>query len=595
MGTLKSRNWAFLTLALTAGCSAYVDGEEPGDAETVGEQSEAVNQLTTHFANTSLMITDLAVVNNIIRTSDPCTVATDANPNKTNRKWTAGYLLQQAAGSSTTLSNFVDKWIDGWKSTTIQLNGQIPRTAHRTFDGIDNWWGVRGNRAQQKAPFRLLAIVNRFDARTHRRFGEGLAGELRFVFGIVADGGAPCSSPGPAGNPGLDTIILEYAVDKANENDAKAWAVAWSNLQNFSVTDPRYLTELEKLTESVVTSGKGAPYGRPNGSALIRIRTSEGAPWIMREFTIDPNTHVPVPATVKNSPNMALTTTAQVQLGNWLANNSASILADSHTIPNSLPGSATPFLGADNIADFGTIVWRPTRPTSINIFRWAEIRHAFAIRTCSGCHSGETNTGVFQIAPRNFNQEASLSPFLTGTRVQDPESGQMFDMNDLQRRQTDILNVVNDIAVAPQSGTFYKLRWLSNSSRCLDVSGESTAVNGKLVSWTCSGNSNQRFEVVDATGGWFRLRNKKSGLCVDVKDASTANLASIVQNTCSSARDSQRVWIPAWTPESIYQLKFKHSNKCLDVIGGTGATLGADAIQYTCDSTKTQQKFGHVE
>jgi hypothetical protein len=591
MGTLQVRSWAFLTFALAAGCSAPVDSETLEDGETLGEQSAAVNPLTTHFADTSLMVTDRAVVNNIIRTSDPCTVATDGNPNKTNRKWTAGYLLQQAAGSSTTLSNFVDKWIDGWKSTTIQLNGQVPRTAHRTFDGIDTWWGVRGNRAQQKAPFRLLAIVNRFDARTNRRFGEGLAGELRFVFGIVADGGPPCSSPGPAGNPGLDTIILEYAVDKANENDAKAWAVAWSNLRNFSVTDPNYLVELEKLTESVVTSGKGTPYGRPNGSALIRIRTSEGAPWIMREFVIDPNTHVPVPATVKNAANMALMTADKVPLGNWIANNSANILADRHVIPNSLPGSVKPFLAADNIAEFNEFFWRPTRPETISIFRWAEMRHAFALRTCSGCHSGETNTGVFQIAPRQFDNESALSPFLTGTRVSDPDTGQIFSMNDLQRREIDISAVVNDVAVAPQWGTFYKLRWLSNSTRCIDVSGSSKVVNGKLVSWTCNGNANQRFEIIDATGGWFRLRNKNSGLCIDVKDASTSDMASIVQNTCSSARDSQRLWMPA----SNGQLKFKHSNKCLDVVGGTGAALGADAIQFTCDANKTQQKFDYVE
>ena len=43
-------------------------------------------------------------------------------------------------------------------------------------------------------------------------------------------------------------------------------------------------------------------------------------------------------------------------------------------------------------------------------------RHAFAIRTCSGCHSQEGATRGFHVTPRLPNQSAKLSAFLTGNR-----------------------------------------------------------------------------------------------------------------------------------------------------------------------------------
>jgi hypothetical protein len=41
-------------------------------------------------------------------------------------------------------------------------------------------------------------------------------------------------------------------------------------------------------------------------------------------------------------------------------------------------------------------------------------RHAFAIRTCSGCHGQEGATRGFHVTPRLAHESASLSPYLTG-------------------------------------------------------------------------------------------------------------------------------------------------------------------------------------
>jgi hypothetical protein len=41
-------------------------------------------------------------------------------------------------------------------------------------------------------------------------------------------------------------------------------------------------------------------------------------------------------------------------------------------------------------------------------------RHAFAVRTCSGCHGAEAGIFGFHVAPRLQNQDAKLSDFMTG-------------------------------------------------------------------------------------------------------------------------------------------------------------------------------------
>ena len=66
--------------------------------------------------------------------------------------------------------------------------------------------------AMNRAPFRLLAIVNRFDLRkSPRRFGEGASGELRFVFSpLDLDNGCQeYANPVLTDKQGEQLVILE--------------------------------------------------------------------------------------------------------------------------------------------------------------------------------------------------------------------------------------------------------------------------------------------------------------------------------------------------------------------------------------------------
>ena len=73
-----------------------------------------------------------------------------------------------------------------------------------------------------------------------------------------------------------------------------------------------------------------------------------------------------------------------------------------------------------------------------------EARFHASLNTCNGCHGPESGSGFLQINPRfpGDGSEAFLSPFITGTTVFDPFTGQRRTLNDLGRRKQDMLNLV---------------------------------------------------------------------------------------------------------------------------------------------------------
>ncbi|HKO91381.1 MAG TPA: LamG domain-containing protein, partial [Polyangiaceae bacterium] len=73
----------------------------------------------------------------------------------------------------------------------------------------------------------------------------------------------------------------------------------------------------------------------------------------------------------------------------------------------------------------------------------SEARFHASLNTCNGCHGPETNSGFLQISPRfPGSGEAILAPFITGTVVFDPFTGEPRTLNDLARRREDLTQLV---------------------------------------------------------------------------------------------------------------------------------------------------------
>ncbi|MFF5228045.1 RICIN domain-containing protein [Dactylosporangium sp. NPDC000521] len=94
--------------------------------------------------------------------------------------------------------------------------------------------------------------------------------------------------------------------------------------------------------------------------------------------------------------------------------------------------------------------------------------------------------------------------------------------------------------------------------------------------------------TLPATGGTYQLAVKKSGMCVDVPSASTANGALLQQWGCTSGAAWQQFRLTA--AGSNYQLVNVSSGKCVDVPGWS-TTSGTQLQQYTCVASQTNQQW----
>jgi hypothetical protein len=379
----------------------------------------------------SLMIRDPAVVQDPSRTRTACTGAGSSSMGK----WSFGYLMEQMANqpaSGVSPSDFTMKWLEKWKANQTINGWTVAARVNVQADIIDPWVAASGGPGKpldlSKAPFRLLAIVNRVDLRQNLVYGGGSAGEGRFVFSLV-------KGPNCQASPFL--VIFEYGVPKSGCKAVRDWGQQWKNLDAHPVGSPAYNAALEAITEQFAKAG--ANPSKPNGSALNQLRTNEielANPWELREFQITKGGggHLEE-VTVKQTPDITLNKTAT--LVSYVDMNAAQIIAQKHNVPEEFPaGSGQRFLGGSALTDFGVFWDDPTAPPPIAN---REARHMFSLQTCNGCHAGETNTVFTHVKEAPFGSNVNLSGFLTGITVNDPSDGSPTrNFNDLLRRKEDL-------------------------------------------------------------------------------------------------------------------------------------------------------------
>jgi hypothetical protein len=375
---------------------------KPTTAADIAEVMAGIQPVCTVDTKRELMITDLRVVEDPTRTTN-------------NGVWTFRHLMEAMAPTVARAPELAEGLFRSWLvDQTVNGFSTPARTGIQSLV-LDPWPRINGRLDLDRAPLRLLAIVNRLDVRD---LSKGKAGEGRFVFGVLNSSGAPTSF----------TVILEYRLPATTEADVLAWAKRWHDLGALPLGSASYNQALQLVTERF--AGRNAEPGRPNGSALSQLRTNEIAlsfPWELREFTLSPTTGLFRQDTVKLTPDNSFMGSAA--LASFINQNQSAILAQTHDVPATFNGA--PFLGAAvrNNLDFWTA-------SGINN---NDARHLFSLNTCNGCHGREAGIPDFlQIRPRSAGSEATLSGFLTGTVITDPVSSQQRTLNDLQRRADDL-------------------------------------------------------------------------------------------------------------------------------------------------------------
>src|SRR5262249_1829943 len=153
----------------------------------------------------------------------------------------------------------------------------------------------------------------RFDL---RNLAQGDAGEGRFVFEIVEDD-----------FPVEATIIFEYKLPAANENEVLQWAQDFHTVGGIPFSED-YNDALQLLITDVFTRRGARPSGI-NGSAISAVRTNEIAfgddgNWELREFALSATTGILEPRPVDLTPDLAFIGTDA--LGRFVNANAATIV-----------------------------------------------------------------------------------------------------------------------------------------------------------------------------------------------------------------------------------------------------------------------------
>jgi hypothetical protein len=363
------RLFAILVVAATAlGCMSAEDEDFAAIDETV-QRPKAVDVDPLR----ELMLVDPSIVNDPQRTS-----------NVANGHWSFRYLVEQMAPAGMDPAVFVETWLHDFRLPS--LNGFA--LADRA--GVNDLLAAWPHRADGKldlaaAPFKLVAIVNRVDLGA----AAGDLGEGRFVFALL--------DPATGARRPM-TVIFEYKLPAIGPNDharisRQGWAqlfhdVAWVKVHGRFERRP-FGPELNAALESVTDrfAARNAAPGKINGNAIGQVRTNEitfGRPWELREFRLQPNGLLRA-HTLAGTPDGSFNGSAA--LASLLNANREAVLADSLVIPAGM-------LAGEAFENFDATRWSAPGVDE-------KVRARFAVNTCNGCHSAETEqlAGFYHVSP----------------------------------------------------------------------------------------------------------------------------------------------------------------------------------------------------
>lgn len=369
---------------------------------------EAVDQ---RYFETSLMIRHPSVV------KDPR--ASGMGP------WSFGHLMTELAKDAGVAADEAPAFVEAWLKTWLNdqpING-FTAPARPGVQAVIDAWPKQGDRLDlARAPFRLLAIVNRVDLRKRENQADTIdAGEARFVFGLMLP-----ATPGGEPAPAKMTVIFEYGVTvpRAPEDPDKhlrAWGQRWADLTDGDETMPSegYNAALQKITD-VFTSAE-PPAGEVVTARLAQLRTNDfvfETPWELREFKLASHPGRLQPAAVGKTPQTALDAAQRAHLVAFV---SSAVPADPHGM-GEFDFCAT-LRGASSIVEPVPFAW-----TFSNGSVEASRRFNFSLNSCNGCHSGETmttddfNRHFTHVRPdrEDGSDGAELSEFLIGLPSANP-------------------------------------------------------------------------------------------------------------------------------------------------------------------------------
>lgn len=136
---------------------------------------------------------------------------------------------------------------------------------------------------------------------------------------------------------------------------------------------------------------------------------------------------------------------------------------------------------------------------------------------------------------------------------------------------------------------------------CAEVTSGSNTAGAQIQMGLCNGDNYQQWNINRVgSGSYWRLENRRSGLCANIKGNSTARNTKIIQYGCGSSSVKNNNWKPKLVKQNDrggldwYRWESESApGMCLNVQSASVAA-GADLILYTCGAGANNDLFSWV-
>jgi hypothetical protein len=124
------------------------------------------------------------------------------------------------------------------------------------------------------------------------------------------------------------------------------------------------------------------------------------------------------------------------------------------------------------------------------------------------------------------------------------------------------------------------------TGKCIDVANWGDGNKANIQQWSCAGQSNQYFDIVNLGNGEYAIYSQHSRMVMDVQGDSGRDGANVQQFRWNSGRNQR--WRIERASGDYYRIVNVNSGKCLDLAGSSSAD-GANIQQWSCSGGANQQ------
>ncbi|MDA9120194.1 DUF5011 domain-containing protein [Opitutales bacterium] len=464
-------------------------------------------------------------------------------------QWTFGHLLGNMVSEQDDPIEFYKHFASQWKHNQM-VNGWPSDPRVKTFESLvpDETEKPKVPRLTlANLPFRLLAIGNRIDlfhAESMRNVED--AGEGRFVFTMTQPFELPVEDAiiwkvhEKTFDQGLFTLIFEYGQPAEDFATLAKWAKDWHSLQREKIDigfdfDEEYFQALNELTDRF--SKRGSHPNKPNGNPINQVRTNDFIRfrlWQMREFNLVSRSTA---HEVKAHPDRDTTLVAdgEIDIGLWTTTtkNNPMVSPTRRRVDNKVEKPLARWINQREeqilSADVGPrapewmegpVANEPNNRFSYQFksenIRTNLARYKFSLSTCSGCHTGDTDTFFQMVHSMGPNEKAFFAPFMIGgpkhrggmhevkDRENNKEKHEFFDLKAREEIARDILSVAQQVDAAR-----IRLTRIEIALGGLETPSHVFVSGGIIGDWQYdlpSGREDNDFYILNSSNGELSIR-----------------------------------------------------------------------------------------